>query len=68
MQMNNLYDSPKAVSMRKELNELGEKMSALQYQLFVTNKELTEKQKVYLEFLGVVKDEELEKKGEDNGS
>lgn len=68
MQMNNLYDSPKAVSMREELNELGEKMNALQYQLFVTNKELTEKQKVYLEFLGVVKDEKLEKKGEDNGS
>lgn len=62
MQIENKYDCPKAVEMRKDLNALGEKLSALQYQLFLTNKELSEKQKVYLEFLGVVKEEKKDEK------
>lgn len=65
-----VYNSEQAVSMRKELNSLGEKMSDLQYQLFVVNKELKEKQELYLEFLGVI-DEKMkaqEKGKEENGS
>ena len=63
------YNSPKAVEMRKELNSLGEKMSDLQYQLFVINKDLKEKQELYLEFLGVIdeKMKEQEKGKEKDG-
>ena len=70
MLTDNKYNSPKAVEMRKELNSLGEKMSDLQYQLFVINKDLKEKQELYLEFLGVI-DEKMkaqEKGKEENGS
>lgn len=64
MQMNNeKYNSTKAVEMRKELNEIREKMNALQYDLFILGNEAKTKEHEYLLFLGVVK-EEKEKEDE----
>lgn len=63
MQINNSkYNSEKAVNMRKELAELQDKGSALQYDLFLVSNEIKKKQQEYLEYLGVVKKESEELK------
>lgn len=67
MLTNDKYNDPKAVAMREELRDLQSDFEELKYRMTVIAKNAKEKEQEYLNFLGILDENDEKEKGNEDG-